>query len=167
MKRFAWPAFLLLSLGVAGCDHTTKLLAVSALANGSSRSVIPRFLELTPSYNTDTGFSLLGSLVPLEPRLMLLKIVATLGALFVVGFALLRWQRARLVERLAFALLVGGALGNAIDRWLWGHVVDFIHVRFWPVFNVADIALTVGVGLLILGHRSTRDQAKPAPDGSR
>jgi signal peptidase II len=162
MKRFTGLTFLLLSLGVAGCDHTTKVAAVSALAKGASKALIPQVLELTTTYNTDTGFGLLASLVPLEPRLLLLKIVATLGVLFVVVMAMLRWRKARLIERLAFALLVGGAIGNALDRWLWGHVVDFIHLRFWPVFNLADVALTVGVGLLLFGQL-VRNQANTLP----
>jgi signal peptidase II len=54
---------------------------------------------------------------------------------------------------MGFAMVVAGALGNMVDRGLHGHVVDFIHITRWPIFNVADVAVVAGVLLLALGAR--------------
>jgi signal peptidase II len=83
----------------------------------------------------------------------MLRAGAWLGVLALMLFTTSRWRRTTAPERVALGLLLGGALGNAIDRLIRGHVVDFIYVHHWPVFNVADIAITVGVGLLLLFGR--------------
>jgi signal peptidase II len=68
-------------------------------------------------------------------------------------------------EQVGVALVVGGALGNLVDRVVRGYVVDFIHVHGWPVFNVADIAVAVGVGFIVgarlWGRHRGRHPASP------
>ena len=155
MRRFGRIAFILLVLGVTGCDHTTKHMILERLAQGQSWELITGVLDIRHTVNTDTAFSLLGGLVPLSERLLLLRATATLGVVAVVLFVISRWKRALSSERLAWALVLGGAIGNALDRWTKGHVIDFIHVHYWPVFNVADVAVTIGVGLMILMARRT------------
>jgi signal peptidase II len=110
-------------------------------------------LELRYAENTDTAFSLLSGIVGPDPRWLLLSLISTLVA---VGLSLLivrRWTASTPLERVAAAMLMGGALGNVLDRWLRGHVVDFIHVQRWPIFNLADVAISVGVVLFVLGSR--------------
>jgi signal peptidase II len=115
--------------------------------------LIAGVLDIRHVLNTDTAFSVLGDVIPLTQRLLLLRLTAWLGV-FVVGlFIIGRWKRASSVERLGWALVLGGALGNALDRLIRGSVVDFIYVHYWPVFNVADIAITSGVALMILVTR--------------
>lgn len=157
MIKLRGTLFLAIVLGVTGCDHATKLMASSMLTLGHGASLIAGVLTLDRTHNSDTAFGMLATVVPLESRLLLLKVTATVGVFAVAVFAAARLARAKLIEGLALALLLGGAVGNAIDRWRWGYVVDFIHVEHWPTFNVADMALSVGVGLLLLhGVRARR-----------
>ena len=86
-----------------------------------------------------------------RPILIGLQLAGALCALALVVV----WRKRRFGVLLPFSLIIGGALGNVTDRILLGSVVDFIHVHYqdtfsWPVFNVADILITVGVGLLLL-----------------
>lgn len=150
MWSLRWLVFLAFVLAITGCDHATKLMAASTLPEGEKLSVISGVLSLEQARNTDSAFSLLSVVIPVTPRLAILKTTATLGALFIAGLAWSRFGRANGTERLALACLLGGAAGNAIDRWRWGYVIDFIHVEYWPIFNVADIALSLGAGLLLL-----------------
>jgi signal peptidase II len=153
MRRFGRLAFMLMVLGVTGCDHTTKRLVLDHLAQGQSWEMVSGLLDIRHTLNTDTAFSLLGGMVPLNQRLLLLRVTAWLGVIGVTLLVCARWKRTLGPERLAWALILGGALGNAIDRLIRGHVIDFIDFHFWPVFNVADMAITVGVGLMILVAR--------------
>jgi signal peptidase II len=74
-----------------------------------------------------------------------------------------RRRRAAWPVHAGFACIVAGALGNALDRAARGHVVDFIHVRFWPVFNVADILVVAGLAILILWRVAAASDLRPAP----
>lgn len=150
MRTFRWVLFLVIVFGVTGCDHATKSLASSILPDGQSQSLISGMLSLEQTRNTDTAFSLLSRVMPVGPRLLLLKVTATFGLFFVLWLVSKRFTVAGITERCALGLILGGALGNTIDRWRWGYVVDFIHFEHWPIFNVADMALSLGVGLLLL-----------------
>jgi signal peptidase II len=76
----------------------------------------------------------------------------------VIG-AWVRRRRAGWREHVGFICVVAGAIGNVLDRAARGHVIDFIHVRFWPVFNVADVLVVLGVGLLLWA--ASRARAAP------
>lgn len=153
MRNLGRLAFMGLVLGVTGCDHATKHWVASRIAEGQSWNVWSGVVEIRNTLNTDTAFSLLGAFIPLHARLTLLRVLAWVGVALVTLFTVARWRRFAPIERAALGLLLGGALGNAIDRLLRGHVIDFLYVHHWPVFNVADIAITVGVGLLLLFGR--------------
>lgn len=154
MKRLGLLAFTFIVLGVTGCDHTTKQLIQEHLPLGHSRQSIAGFLVFRYTLNADTAFSLLGDIIPLPQRLTLLRVLAWVGVAAVVAAIAASWKAASVWERLAWALVLSGALGNGLDRLLRGPVVDFIDLRYWPVFNVADMAVSVGVGLLLLTKRS-------------
>ncbi len=132
---------------LVGCDHATKLAAETALRDRAPLAVAPG-VDLFYTENHGVAFSALEKL-SLHPAAWLLVAVALAETVVVVAW----WWRRRhgsAREHAAFALIVAGALGNAIDRAARGHVVDFIHVHYWPVFNVADVLVAAGVILLAM-----------------
>lgn len=133
---------------MVGCDHATKLAAETALRDHPAVPVVPGMMDLVYTENHGVAFSALERL-SIHPAAWILVAIALAETAVVVALWLRRRHAGRL-EHAGFALLVAGAIGNAIDRAARGHVVDFIHVRFWPVFNVADILVCVGLGLLFL-----------------
>ncbi len=153
MKRLGLFAFFLIVLAMTGCDHTTKLLISDQLPVGHSKPIIAGVLDLRHTLNADTAFSLLGGIIPLPQRLLLLRSLAWVAVFVLISVIAGRWKAAGNWERLSWALILSGALGNAIDRLVRGPVIDFIDVHYWPVFNVADISVTVGLGLLLVVRR--------------
>jgi signal peptidase II len=130
-------------------DQITKALAETLLPFGQTIEVLP-FLALHRVHNPGIAFSLLAGFDDWALIAMVLAVTAV-----VVGV----WARTREggnLAAIAFALIVGGALGNLVDRLVYGHVVDFLllHIGQRPlfVFNLADAALSVGPALLILTH---------------
>ena len=124
-------------------DQATKLVVEARLPLGISIPVIPGVLAFTHVHNRGIAFSLLGGIPLLVP------VAIALTLLFLLFYNKARWSR-RPVAQAALAMLGGGAIGNLVDRVRVGAVVDFIDVHVWPVFNLADIAVTAGAGLLIL-----------------
>lgn len=157
---------VLIAIGLAGCDHATKYAAQQGLSpqhsvSGASKTLVPGVLDLLYSENRDTAFSVFRSLGVQAPKGLL--VVMPLLALAAVGY--MAWRRrkdAGKLELAGYAMVVGGALGNVIDRVFRGYVIDFIHVRHWPVFNVADIAVGAGVASLLLAS-ILRPKAPAAP----
>lgn len=141
---------LLLALAVVGLDQLTKAMAVRLLQPGSRVPVIADFFDLTLIYNTGAAFSFLAGASGWQRWFFV--VLGITAAIFLV-FMLARHAGQRLFA-LGIALILGGAVGNVIDRIHIGKVVDFVllyHDRFyWPAFNVADAAITLGVTLLII-----------------
>lgn len=127
---------------VIAADQATKFLLALRIPLGSSVPVVPGFLAFTHVHNRGIAFSLLGGIPLLVPALIALTL------LFLLFYNRSRWSRRPLTQS-ALALVSGGAIGNLIDRVRFGAVVDFIDVHVWPVFNLADLAVTAGAGLLI------------------
>jgi signal peptidase II len=138
-------------VSLVGCDHATKYVAKAELESQPAQALIEPVLNLRYVENTDVAFNLL-RFVPEGVRFPLLLAlgaiaIASMVALLITG-QLRGWALGGLL------LVLGGALGNYIDRAARGYVVDFIHVSYWPVFNVADVLLTVGFALLLIhGYR--------------
>ena len=137
---------------IFAADQLTKAFIVSALAPGESRPLIPNLLHLTHVQNTGAAFGLF------KGR-QLLFIVLTIGVILWLLRELRRPSLPRAM-RWGCALVVGGAAGNLLDRWRLGYVVDFIDLRVWPVFNVGDSAITVGIALLCLRSLRAARQSK-------
>jgi signal peptidase II len=152
--------FFVFALLLVGCDHATKHWAVSALRGSPPVELVSGALHLRYAENTDVAFSLLRR-VPEAVRYPVIVAFGLTATVAVVVIWLARRQATR-IEQLAFALLIGGAVGNLADRLLRGHVVDFIHLRHWPVFNVADVAIVAGGALLAWAAWRHRARA-PAP----
>ncbi len=128
---------------VVALDQVSKRVVATTFAPGESRIVVPHLLWLTYVQNHAGAFGMFGS----NAALLIVLAVAVLG-MFWFSFRDSA-TRSRLV-RIAFGAIAGGAIGNIADRVHYGYVVDFIDLRWWPVFNVADSCITIGVALLIL-----------------
>jgi signal peptidase II len=138
-------------------DRLTKLAVmrhIDYLDRGDWIEVFPG-LTLTHVRNSGIAFSLFSDSGPLA-RIALHTVIGV--AVVLIAWMLVHQSRRGVLPSLAFGLVLGGAVGNLVDRVLWGWVVDFIHVWVrlgdrtfaWPDFNVADSAITVGVTLLVL-----------------
>jgi signal peptidase II len=143
-----WARWLGLSAAVVVVDLATKAWVSSALANGDVVRVAP-FFNVILTHNTGAAFSFLAGAGGWQRWFF--TIVAILISIALV--VMLRRPHRDWLVPLALALVLGGALGNLWDRLTLGYVVDFIQVHasgyYWPAFNVADSAITVGVALLL------------------
>ena len=147
-----WPSRIRaygLGLIVLGLDQVTKQLAASGLNMGRPVELVGPAVRLALRRNTAAAFS-----IPWGGREFLL--VFTAAAAVVVGVVIWRCRSCRPLSLLALGAIMGGAAGNAIDRVLYGWVIDFIDLGAggwrWPTFNVADIAISVGGVLLVILH---------------
>ena len=164
-RDFLWKfAYLAVAGGVFLIDQSSKAWAVKRLRFGDPMSLIPGFLNFAYAENTGVAFSMLddnGSTGRWG-----LSIIAMIAATLVVYFF---WRTPRADDRImgALALLLAGIIGNVTDRIRLGFVVDFIDVQFgswhYPTFNVADMSIVIGAGLLIidmfLSKRSQKSEA--------
>lgn len=142
---------IILTLGMVGCDHATKRAAEVHLAGQRVVELIPGVLDLRYTRNHDIAFRLLQWFD--GPAKYPVLIAGPAIALVALGVAWWRRRTAPRMEQAAYALIISGAIGNLLDRIARGFVVDFIHLHYWPVFNVADMAVVVGGALLALSLR--------------
>ena len=159
-------AYVAVSLVVLILDQWTKGIVTRAFKVHESRSVIEGLFDPTYVQNSGAAFGLFAS-VDSSVKALILNSVAVLVFLIVSGYAL-RTSHKSVRLQLGFALILGGAVGNLMDRVRFQYVVDFLdfHVsgHHWPAFNVADAAICVGVGLLFLDMlRSEADSEAEAP----
>ena len=140
-------SLLVLVLGLVGCDQISKSAAKSELENGPAHSLIGSALELRYTENRDVAFNALRAI----PDALRKALILAAGACALVGLGvlLLRSPKNSTVTRWALALVFAGALGNYADRLLRGYVVDFVHLNHWPVFNLADVYVTLGALVLV------------------
>ena len=150
LKPNALP-WLLVSALVIAADQLTKWIALAELTGRGSIEVIPGFLNWTLAFNTGAAFSFLADAGGWQRWFFALLAIGISGLLV---FWLARTARGDWRNAAPLALIIGGALGNLIDRLRFGHVVDFVHVYYqdwhYPAFNVADSAICIGAVLLIL-----------------
>jgi signal peptidase II len=149
MRRKPWP-YLLLALLVIVLDQVTKVAVLERFEPGERLSIIPGFFDLTLLFNRGAAFSFLAGHDGWQRWFF---VMIAVGASAFIVHLLLRHGHQRLFS-FALGLILGGAIGNVIDRLIYGQVVDFLlfHQGSWyfPAFNVADSAITVGAVLLIL-----------------
>lgn len=138
-------------LGIIAADQLTKQLVLRAFLPGEIRPVIPGFFNLTLTFNPGAAFGLWAGLPPGWRETALAVSIGL--ALVVVMFFLRQPAYQNTLGRISLAGVLGGALGNVVDRFAYGSVVDFLDVYIgtshWPAFNVADSAITLGVIALI------------------
>ena len=146
---------LVLFVLAAGCnsDLVTKSLAQESLKDKPSITLVSGFLDLNYTENRTASFGLFKEFDP-STRYPLLVGLQTIGSLVLIVF-LVMWRKRTFWFLLPYLLVLAGAVGNLLSRIHHGYVIDFIHFhahnRFhWPVFNLADILISVGMGLMIL-----------------
>jgi signal peptidase II len=149
MKRLLYASLV---IAIVALDQFTKWLIVRSMELHEYRSLIDGLLSLSHVHNRGAAFGILSEAdLPHQAVLFSTLSLCALGAIAV--YALRLPVTARLPQ-FALALILGGAVGNLLDRMRLGYVVDFVHLYFkqhqWPDFNLADSAITVGVALLIL-----------------
>lgn len=154
--------YLLLILAVVLLDQATKALVVRSLALHEYVPLVDGLLSLSHVRNRGAAFGILSDWD--VPYRSVLLAALSLCAFVAITFYFLRLPATARLPRLALALVLGGAVGNLIDRVRLGYVVDFVHLYWrehqWPDFNVADSAITVGVTLLVL---DTLFSPRPSP----
>ncbi len=151
LDPFAWLVF-----GLAlGLDQLTKWLVTSNLARSQS---IPEegFFRITYVWNTGSAFGLFtghGEVLT----------VVSLAAVALLVFFYRHAGQESLIVRMAIGLQLGGALGNIVDRFRLGHVTDFIDVGPWPIFNIADSSIVIGITIMVVYFLYTRERYMPPP----
>jgi len=150
VQRTHPAAWLWLSVAVILLDQATKFLVTRFLDLYERVEVLP-VLDFTLLHNTGAAFSILAGASGWQRGFFI-----TLGCLVSVGLVAWLWRvpRGERLLPIALALIVGGAIGNVIDRATHGYVIDFIHAHwggaYFPAFNIADSAITIGAALLML-----------------
>lgn len=132
-----------LALAVIAVDQASKALVVHSLSHGRVINLFGGLVLLDYTVNSGAAFGILQA-----RGLLFILVAAVVSVLIVVSYR--RIVASPLLVRVALGLILGGAIGNLIDRVRLGHVVDFIDLGWWPVFNLADSSIVVGVVLLAL-----------------
>ena len=125
-------------------DQLTKWLVQSSMTLNTSIPVMEGVFSMTYIHNSGAAFSMLQGKTFLLIGIQLLVIFAMLA------YASMKRRGMNRLLLVSLGLIIGGGFGNLIDRVRQGYVVDFFDFHFWPIFNVADIAVSVGCGLLIV-----------------
>ena len=150
--RNSQARWLILSLIVLVLDLTSKLIANTYLSYATPVKVLP-FFNLTLLYNYGAAFSFLSN-QNTTWQLILFSAIAIVISIFIIIWLLRQSKTTPNTPAIALALILGGALGNVIDRIYHGFVVDFLdfHLKgyHWPSFNIADSAICIGAALFIL-----------------
>jgi signal peptidase II len=164
MPDLRWKAYGV-SAAVFALDRLTKWIVDTHVSFLDTYRVIPGFFDIVRSQNRGVAFGIFNDSTS-EWRTLLL-VVASIAAVVVVSVML--WK-ARKLDRLTLsglALILGGAAGNVFDRIVWGRVTDFLlfYIRDyqWPAFNMADSAIVIGSGLLMVDLLRSKRQAANVP----
>jgi len=142
-KPLAWAYISLISLFVFILDRLSKTAILENFSQGESSKVFPNFLHITVVFNSGAAFGLLKNMTPFF-------IVVSFVVLAVIVLYVVRAAWIDFAVSVALGLVAGGAAGNLVDRIKLGYVIDFLDIRVWPVFNIADSAITIGASLLVL-----------------
>lgn len=158
-------AYFLVSLAVLLLDQWTKGIVMRTFQIHESREVVPGLFDLTYVQNSGAAFGLFAS-VDSSLKAIVLNSVAVLVFLIVSAYAI-RSSHKSVRLQLGLALILGGAVGNLLDRVRFTYVVDFLDFSIsghhWPAFNLADSAICIGVGLLFLDMLQKEEEAEATP----
>ena len=147
LDRSQWSLALafVATLAVIIADRLTKIFFSGLLALGESLPVIPRVFHITLVHNTGIAFGFF------KDQGVVFIIVPVIAVILLVFNIYYYRQNHAVIDRryvVAFCLILGGALGNLFDLMVFGYVIDFIDFRVWPVFNIADSAITIGAVII-------------------
>ena len=144
---------IILSIIFLIVDQITKILVVNSLVPGENIEIIKNIFNIIYTNNTGAAFSIL-----LGKRIFLIVV-----AVLIIGVLLYYIKRNKIekkIDIIALSFVIGGSLGNLIDRIVRGYVIDFISIKIgnynFPIFNVADILIVIGVFLLLLSSRRSQ-----------
>lgn len=144
----AFDIFLSLAIvsSVVGLDRLSKIFFSHLLSLGESWVIFRNVLHMTLVHNTGIAFGMFKN-----QGVVFIIIPLILIALLVYNFYHYKYNNEKLsrIYVVAVSLIIAGAIGNLVDRILYGYVIDFIDFRIWPVFNIADSAITIGACLLL------------------
>jgi signal peptidase II len=156
--------YLILSAVIIVLDLWTKLLVVRRIDLHEAIPIIPNFFQLVHVRNTGAAFG-----IGANASSKIVPLFLNMGAIAVFCVVVVYALRSSITDRVlqtGLHLILGGAIGNLIDRFRFGYVVDFLDVyvrnHHWPAFNVADSAICIGIGLLFLDMRK-KPETEPAP----
>jgi signal peptidase II len=149
--RRMWVMLGSVTLPIVGLDQLTKIWIAAHFRLYATRPIIPNWLDVTYTLNPGAAFSLFATM-PVAAREVFFLVLSC--AATVVLVVLLARRSTSASSRGGFALILGGTLGNLIDRLVRGRVVDFIYFHHdsfsYPVFNIADSAITIGVAIILV-----------------
>jgi len=152
-KQWGWITFLVIIF-----DQASKLLADHFLNYHQALELIPMF-NLTLMYNTGAAFSFLAQAGGWQ-RWFFLTLTSVVGLFIYLWIRKLKSHQR--LQASALSMILGGAIGNLIDRAIYGHVIDFLDVYYqqyhWPAFNIADSAISIGAFLLIYDTLKNKDE---------
>ncbi len=149
----------IISISILALDQLTKKLIYLNFLPGQSRPIIENIFHLTLVYNRGIAFGLFVGTV-------IISVFISVVVIILLIVSVIKIKGPDLMLKIAFSLILGGAVGNLVDRIRFGYVIDFLDFRLWPVFNVADIAITTGAGLLVVylfKMRNVKSGARPKP----
>lgn len=157
--------YILLSIAIIALDLWTKALVLARIDLHETIPVIPNFFQLVHVRNTGAAFG-----IGANASSQLVPLLLNLGAIAVFCVVVVYALRSAVTDRVlqtGLHLILGGAIGNLLDRFRFGFVVDFLDVyvgnKHWPAFNVADSAICIGIALLFFDMRKKPEEA---PDGA-
>lgn len=148
----------IIALAVVLLDQYTKFLIVQHLPLHHSVDVIESYFTILHTRNKGIAFGIFSGQVSTTQTIVL--IFTSLAAIVFIFYLLSGIRSPFLYATVTLALILGGAIGNLIDRIRWGEVIDFIDLHWrghhWPAFNIADSAISVGMVLLVIGMFTKR-----------
>ena len=136
----------LITISIVFLDRVTKGFFTSLLSYGESLPVIKNIFHMTLVHNTGIAFGFF------KDQGIVFIIIPIIAIILLVFNIFYYRQNDEVLSRpyiIAFSLILGGAIGNLIDRIAYGYVIDFIDFRIWPVFNIADSAITIGAVIIL------------------
>jgi len=131
---------LIIVLAILSFDQLTKFIITRNLALNQSIPVIKGIFHLTLVRNRGAAFGILKNQIPF--------LIFTAIFAIILLYLAIRKNKHKKIYSIALSMILAGAIGNLIDRVFFGYVIDFLDLRIWPVFNLADSAITIGAILL-------------------
>jgi len=130
--------YFLIAIGIIVLDQLSKWLVVNSMQLGEVRVVLGKLAELCYIHNNGSAFSMF------QGKQTFLLVFTSILMIALIIYLIVCKESIGKAERVAIYMILGGGIGNMIDRILYGYVIDFFNIHIIPIFNVADIAITCG-----------------------